>query len=224
MVKPAVEYRRNPPPGEPDDPTETLLLVQVDAEGRANEGFRFPIAGGTLECDLWGNDIFEDEDLCLYRIRYEIEAGRIDIKPNAYSSKWEDLSELLARGVLVAYHGHEKTEKTREIREILERKHKEDPNFGTSLRWNVQAKNKDELSLVLQALPRPAGFLRRDARLNTDRCTAVELARLPLETSMQTEGPCRGPLPILFSRNPEATEASLAKDPGNLYPGENMKI
>jgi hypothetical protein len=222
MVKRAVDYRRNPDPGEPGNPIETLLLIQVDAHGRATEGFRFPIAGGTLECDIWAKDIFEDEEMAPFRFRYETEAGRVEIKANAFSSKWEDWSDQLARGTLVAFQGHTNTDVSQAARTILDRKAQENQGFGASSRWSIQAKNKTELSLVLQALPKPAGALRRDARLNNDRCGAVELARFPLETSFQTDGPCKGPIPVLFAKDPEATEAALSKEPENLHPGKKI--
>jgi hypothetical protein len=154
-----------------------------------------------------------------FRFRYEIEAGRVDIKANAFSSKWEDLADLLARGVMVAYLGDTNEDESESAKNILERRARENQGYGASTRWSIQARSKTELSLVLQALPRPAGLLRRDARLNTDRCAAIELARFPLETSLQTEGPCVGPIPILFAKDTEATEAALSKDPENIHPG-----
>jgi len=220
LVKRTADFRLNPDPGDSGDPVETLLLVQVDAQGRARENFRFPLAGGHLEADIWAKDIFVTEKLEAFRFRYEVQAGRVDIKLNAFSTKWEDWGELLARGSLVAYEGNSTEDRSQEVREFLTKKNSEDPSFGASLRWIIQARSRTGLDLVLQGLPRPAGHLRRDARLTTDHCGAVELARIPLETNMRGEAPCCGPEPILFAKDPTATSAALASDPQILHTGK----
>jgi hypothetical protein len=142
----------------------------------------------------------------------------VDIKLNAFSTKWEDWGELLARGSLVAYEGNSTEDRSQEVREFLTKKNSEDPSFGASLRWIIQARSRTGLDLVLQGLPRPAGHLRRG--LTTDHCGAVELARIPLETNMRGEAPCCGPEPILFAKDPTATSAALASDPQILHIGK----
>jgi hypothetical protein len=42
----------------------------------------------------------------------------VDIKLNAFSTKWEDWGELLARGSLVAYEGNSTEDRSQEVREF----------------------------------------------------------------------------------------------------------
>jgi hypothetical protein len=201
-------------------PLHARLYVQVDPTGHAGDGFRIPLYGGNLEVDIWGQDIFEDPDFHAYRFRYEIDPARIDIRPNALTSKWEDWEELLARGNLIAFEGANNDDVTTDVRKLLHAKISSNPDFGAALRWGIQAIDDKQLKCVLQALPRPAGFLRRDARLNTDFCGAIELSSHKIVIPFQTDRPCRGPIPILFSRDVEKTKEELTTHPEHLHPGK----
>jgi hypothetical protein len=190
--------------------------MQTDVDGHTGEGFRFPLSGSSVKVDVYGRDIFEDEELQDVHFLYEIEADRLEIRPNATSSKWEDFEELLGRGTVIAIKTSSNEDITPDIRKRLHGKKTSPPSFGAALRWSLQAKHADHLTLVLQCLPRSAGMLRRDARLYTDFAGAIELARLRVETPMRLDEPCRGPIPILFARDPDLTRENLLSHPENL--------
>ena len=226
-VRKHTDYRQNPPVGDGSEPAAAHLYVQVEASGQAAGGFRFPVSGGTLETDIYGQDLFEDEDFHQFRFRYEIDTARIDIRPNSLTSKWEDWEELLARGVLVAYKGDDQDDVTVDVRKILHAKITNDPEIGAALRWSVQARGDRrnvDLWLVLQGLPRPAGYLRKDARFNTDHCGAIEVMATKLAVSFQEDEPCQGPIPVLFSRDVEKTKKELAANPELLHPGKILPL
>jgi hypothetical protein len=182
------------------------LYLQVDPQGRAGDGFRFPLFGGCIEVDIWGQDVFEDSSFHPYRFRFEMDPSQIDIRPNCLTSKWEDWEELLARGTLVAYLGAGTNDMSTEVRRLLHSKASTTPEFGAALRWGIQARGEEDLRCVLKCLPRPAGFLRRDARLNTDYCGAIELSATRIEIPQKKDRPCKGPIPILFTRDVEKAQ------------------
>jgi hypothetical protein len=177
-----------------------------------------------VEADLWARDLLVDPDLDQFRFVLQIEAANIEIRPNTTSSKWEDVEDMLARGLLVAHHGAETADRSAEARRVLHDKRASHPEVGASLRWSVQAPNASSMSLVLQGLPRPASFLRRDARLTSDICGAVEIARFHLAIPFEAEGPYTGPVPILFSRGPDLSRQELDDHPENIFPGKTYFV
>jgi hypothetical protein len=40
--------------------------------------------------DIWGKELFEEEDMRQYRFRYEMDPSMIEIRPNTTVSAWED--------------------------------------------------------------------------------------------------------------------------------------
>ncbi len=77
---------------------------------------------------------------------------------------------------------------------------------------------------VLQGLPRPAGSLRQDGRFTTAYCAGIDLAVIKLVVKTNQEGPCRGPVPILFSREVDKTRSELKEKPSNLTGGKKITL
>ena len=200
-------------------PRENTAVRASHPHGPTGEGFRFPLFGGHITIDLWGQDIFEDPHLHGFRFRYEMDPARIDIRSNSLISRWEDWEELIARGTLVAFEGSSSVDSSHDVRKILQAKVTADKNFGAAIRWGIQAREPSELWLVIQFLPRSAGYLKKEPRLTSEICGAMEIAAMKLSTSIQLEDPGRGPIPTLFSRDVEATSEVLSDDPDLLHPG-----
>ena len=77
---------------------------------------------------------------------------------------------------------------------------------------------------VLQGLPRPAGSLRQDGRFTTAYCAGIDLAVIKLVVKTKQEAPCRGHVPILFSRDVDKTKTELKDKPTNLTGGKVHNI
>jgi hypothetical protein len=213
-------FRQSPPNGDTTGPLKTALYVQVDPTGHAGSGYRFPLWGGHIISDIWGQHVFEDQALQKYRFRYEIDPHTIDIRPNTLSSRWENWEELLAKNQLVAYVGAGSEDVTSEVRTVLQSKMKADSDYGAALRWSIQARPGDEIYAVLQALPKSSSFLRREGRFTGDTCAAMELSAIRLTVSMNCDSPCRGPIPTLFARDVEKTKEALSTTPEALHTGK----
>jgi len=149
-----------------------------------------------------------------------IDPDMMDIRLNSTTSKWQDFSDLLARQFITAFRKEDDTDASTDVRKIMENVHQADSNFGAALRWSVQAREDDHLSITLQALPQPASILKRDSKLCVDDCPTILLDSVLAHTPYTSKGPCRGPQPILFSRDPEALTNILREDETTVHPGK----
>jgi hypothetical protein len=95
-----------------------------------------------------------------------------------------------------------------------------DSVLGASLRWAMQAHPVYGFKLALQAMPATADALRKDARLNSDAASCIELASWTAATAMAIEGQWNGPLPTLFSTNMQAASSSLRSHPERFSAGK----
>jgi len=204
------------------DQTAIHLLLHVNATGQAVEGFRCTVQGPVITADFQGTDIFALELLLNYQFKIDIDAHNVDIRTNCLTSKWQDFEDLLARGLISAYLPGQNDDKASDIRRIFDNVRAADKEFGASLRWAVQAKDKDGLQLVLQCLPKPANALKRDSRLSTDDCPAINLESTTAKTTFNGGGSCKGPKPVLFARDPDQVQKLLHSHPEVLYPGKNQ--
>jgi hypothetical protein len=183
------EYRQNHPAGEGDGEIHAGFYLQVDAEGRAGEGFWIPQSGGHIIRDIWGKELFKEEDMQQYRFRYETDPSQIEIRPNTTVSAWEDSEEMLARGTLVAYHGMARADVSAEVRKLVQAKMKNSSEYGAALRWSIQARGSGDIYTVLQGLPRPAGSLRQDGRFTTAYCAGGFLSERKLSKHPREKKP-----------------------------------
>ncbi len=220
----AADYRTYTTGEELDESPKLTLLLQVDGSGHAGEGYRFLAEGGPWDADIWTRDLFDPAPLGGYRLRYQLRGEDIELRPNALSSKWEDVEVLLGRGVLTAMKAGGKVDETAGFRSLLAAEKEADPNFGAAVRWTVQATHRGGLRLILQGLPGGARRLRGEPLLAADETEAITLETLEAETNQKAEGPCRGPIPVLFARDPEAVRTALSTHPERVYAGLNHSV
>jgi hypothetical protein len=114
-VERSVNYRTYQSGKGTDESPRLTLLLQVDGSGHAGEGYRFAVEGGPWDTDIWTRDLFDPVSLGGYRLRCQLRGEDVELKPNALSSKWEDVDVLLGRGVLVAMKAGDSTNRTEEF-------------------------------------------------------------------------------------------------------------
>jgi hypothetical protein len=219
-VLPAVDYRTFRSHHPPEKGPRLTLLLQVDGSGHAGEGYRFAVEGGPWDADIWTRDLFDPPTLGGYRLRYQLKGEDIDLRPNALASKWEDVDTLLGRGVFVAMRAGREDDETDEFRAMLADVKESDPSFGAAVRWAVQATPRGDLRLLLQGLPGGSRRLRSEPLLSADKAETITLETLDAETHMKEDSPCKGPIPVLFARDPKGVAADLALHPERIFPGE----
>jgi hypothetical protein len=204
----------------PGDRPRCLLLLQVDGGGHAGEGFHLSLEGDRLEADVWSSDLFTAPELSGFRLRYEMKVGSVELRPNTFSSRWEDVIALLGRGALVAFRPDAAEDCSAEFKQLYAAELKANPSLGAALRWAIQAKDKRNLRLLLQALPTTADRLRAEPRLSADEGQAMHLEALEVEADMLEEDDGPGLVPILFARDPPEVRDILAKFPNRIKTGE----
>jgi hypothetical protein len=204
----------------PEEPTANLL-IHFSNTGKSVEAFRFIIDGPSTDIDFKGSDIFTLESLQPFLFKFSVDLDYIDIKLNSTTSKWLDITDLIARGQISAFINKE--DKSSEARKILEEAHKSNPEVGAALRWSIQAKNNDTLSITLQCLPKPATKLKRDSKLCADEAPTIILEAITANTPLLT---CNGfsiPKPVLFSKDPSTLATSINKEPALIHKGKLNK-
>ena len=123
------DYRSLWSNGHPEE-TSMGLLLHVNANGQAVEGFRIAVAGPTITTEFQGRDIFSLEILHNYTFKFEVEPHDVEIRPNSFTSKWLDLDDLLARGLITASAHGQKDDTASDVRRILENVKASDKDFG----------------------------------------------------------------------------------------------
>jgi hypothetical protein len=115
-----------------------------------------------------------------------------------------DVATLAASGTLTAFVSTNTEDKTADFSRLLGEAKEDDPNAGISIRWTVRAAGAAKIKLVLEALPE-------------DTTPGIQIKTWPLDGPMASSGP----IPVLFSSQPEKTKTRLDQDPGALKPGKH---
>ena len=169
--------------------------------------------------DIWGKDIFKSGQFKDIKFRYELDAKELEFKANSFTTRWTDIIEMLETGHLTAFNAGNDDIISTDVRRALEEEKVTNNKFGAALRWSIQAKDQNNVKIVLQALPRPASHLRKDARLCAEDTPTIVLETIAMKTTFTEDGPCRGPKPLLFARDPVLVKRFLSEAPELLHPG-----
>ena len=129
-------------------------------------------------------------------------------QPNSAASAWMDLKELVASQDIDVLD-KEGEPATEFFIELLEKE-----GEGASLRWLLASTTSEEhpMELRLQALPLPLSKLSKMPALLEDTAATCTLLQIPIAGKFFRSLACIGPVPILFSKDLEATAAWLKED------------
>jgi hypothetical protein len=217
QVKPNSLYRVFRQAAEDSGDVKACFLLQITNRGEAEAGFRYTLEGSeSIEMDFMAKDLVDFQETKDFLLRCDLLPEDIDLEANTLSSRWEDLDELVAGGKLVPTTGESLAAKTAEFRRHMAAWKVADPEAGAAVRWALRSGEGEGLYLILQGLPASAKTLRQDARLLGDGCPTVELTSMKMSTDWRGDGPTRGPIPMLFARNPEEASSALEHNPENL--------
>jgi hypothetical protein len=161
-------------PAGPGD-INTALLLHVSATGKVVESFRWTSNGNILDVDFKGSDICQQDILHPYHFRYSVEVDNLDIRVNSTASKWLDFSDLLAKQTIAGFKADSETDVSTDFRRLSDTLQQEDHDLGAALRWSIQARYIDHLTITLQCLPQPASKIRKDSKLSADECPTIIL-------------------------------------------------
>ena len=207
-----------------DGSLQGRLLLSVDASGRLEDHFRIVFGGGqNPSVNFSGAKISDHPALTSFRFKLEVNPENIDLKKNAFTSKWEDLETMVASDKLLV-SSSEETDAGPTFRGMWDAAKKSANPPAAAIRWSAQANVAYGFKLSRQALPGTARALCKDARLAKDTTRAVELAAWTATSPMAREGGEVGPLPIIFSPDAAATKANISMHPDRLTSGKKLKL
>ncbi len=220
QVKPNSLYRVFRQAAEDSGDVRACFLLQIINQGEAEAGFHFMLEGSeSLEIDFMAKDLVDYKETKDFLLNCDLLPEDIDLEANTLSSRREDLDDLVARGKLVPTTGESLVPKAAEFRRHMANWKIMDPEAGAAVRWALRSGEGEGLYLILQGLPASAKALQQDARLLGDGCPTVELTSMKVTNDWRGEGPTRGPVPILFTRNPMEAANALMHNPGKLTNG-----
>jgi hypothetical protein len=127
---------------------------------------------------------------------------------------------LLGKKHMTAERVGDDEDKTAEFRGMLVAEKAEDPNLGAAVRWTVQATPQGGLRLLLQGLPGGARRLRSEPHQAADEAEAITLESFDAQVDFKERAPCRGPVPVLFARDPAAVTEALNERPEKVHAGK----
>lgn len=201
-----------------DDALTARLLVQVGPSGRLENHFRIAIGGrGQVRAKFPAAMVINSPALAALTLAFELDAQEISPLQNGFSTKWEDLGDLVASGRIHAFTATGGDAEA-DFRRLYESARKAEEPTATALRWSVQANEAYGFELCLQALPATARALRRDARLSSDETRAIHIAVWPAITPLD-DTIWIGPVPTLFTKDAAQTASNLQEHPDRFLSG-----
>jgi len=205
-------------PDQEDDHLYAYTLVQVAASGRVEHHYRVALASNLrLKAAFPSTNLCHHASLKDYSFTVETDPADINLHQNAFTTKWEDLADLVAAGKVSI---PSKADAEAEFRTTWEALKKAEKPAAAALRWRLMAHPAYGYRLVLQGLPATAKQLRRDARFDRDAARGVELMSWVAAAKME-DRVWDGPVPIIFTKDAVSTQASLIKHPDRFLTGKH---
>ena len=81
---------------------------------------------------------------------------------------------------------------------------------GVALRWAINADGEGDIQLLLQALPSPASIVNGRPAFKRDTCPGISVVHYNLNVNIDHHPITAGPIPILFSSNPDTMKIALS--------------
>jgi len=207
---------------DPTSPLEAELCVQVSRAGLADGCFKMILNGTEMVlASVPASAVVQMGGSGGYKLTFERRPKDIVLNLNSLCSDWEDLAEEIARGsVLVELTGGGlDTERT-----MLKRLQKESRKTanGAAFRWAVGAAPNGFIELQLQFLPAPANVVQARPILRQDNI-AVVVAKVwqIFGEAFDGHGHLGGPVPTLFTEQPEELRSKLEEEPQSFLPELN---
>jgi hypothetical protein len=143
----------------------------------------------------------------------------IELKQNGLSTKWEDIEDLVAKGVLLTTKGTSLEDGGPDFRQDFADAKATNEQLGAAIRWTLQGRRGGGLRLVLQALPTSALSLLRRAEYVADDTPAIDLDSTRILYQQEPRHLGSGPTPSHFARDPAAAMENLSTHPDNIREG-----
>jgi len=190
------------------------LLVRVDSQGRLEDHFRVAVRGNKPLKAAARLDKVMGPNFRGYVLHVEAVPNDIRCKANTFTTKWEELIDVVASGRFGVTHNDQPGDE--EFRRAWDQAAKSDQPAKAAVRWTIQAHPRYGFKL----LPATTRELRSAARRCVDNAAGIELASWVAEAQMAEAGLWTGPNPLFFAEDPAAARAALEGHPDRLMAGK----
>jgi len=99
-----------------------------------------------------------------------------------------------------------------------------DHRLGGVAQWCVDARDDGHVDLVLQTLPISLAGIRGRPLFRRDSTPGIEVTRFPIQTTVISAGPMKGPLPTLFAPDPGEAASTIALNKQTAWTGMPKKF
>jgi len=208
--------------GDPSSPLEAELCVQFNRGGQADGCFKMLLNGSeNILASIPAASIIMMGGSTNYRLIWERRPRDIVININSMCSDWEDVAEEVTRGSVTVELAGGGLDTERTFLKRLLKESRKTAN-GAAFRWAVAAAPNGFLELQLQTLPAPANVVSARPVLRQDNI-AVVVAKVwqVFGEAFDGQGHLGGPIPTIFTEQPEELRAKLEEDPQKFLPEFN---
>jgi len=207
---------------EPSNPLEAELCVQFSREVQADGCFKILLNGTeNITASVPAANVIMMGSSDNYRLTFDRRPRDIVININSMCSDWEDVADEVSRGSIVVElsGGGLDTERTFQKRLLKESRRTAN---GAAFRWAVAAAPNNFLELQLQMLPAPANVVTARPVLRQDNIAVVVAKVWPIfGEAFDGHGHLGGPVPTIFTEQPEELRAKLEEEPLKYLPEFN---
>jgi hypothetical protein len=200
---------------EPDNRKLSLAtLLAVKPAGAREGNFRLVLAGSEdISVKIPIADFIPHKAMEGFTVMGQFQpGGQIIMQPNSTATGWVDFRELVAsQDVDILDENGELA--AEDLLAAMDQHRSGRATLGAAWRWMVAvADNGLSLELQLQALPCGSTSLAASPVLRQDNVATIVLAKFGVQSCCFNGKECAGPMPILFSDDPEETAAELLSD------------
>jgi len=207
---------------DPSNPLEAELCVQFNREGQADGCFKILLNGTeNIAANVPAANVVQMGGSSNYRLIFDRRPRDIVMNINSMCSDWEDVAEEISRGsISVELSGggpdSESTFKKRLLKESRKTAN------GAAFRWAVAAAPNGFLELQLQMLPAPANVVAARPVLRQDNIAVIVAKVWPIfGEAFDGHGHLGGPIPSIFTEQPEELRSKLEDEPLKFLPEFN---
>ena len=129
------------------------------------------------------------------------------------TTDWVDLGQLITDGIATVTDEDGEEVSDRPLLAILQMPGTEKQCMGASVRWAIVGTSQGTLELQLQCLPMQGKYIQKKTHFKGDNTVSVALGSIPMNVELFDNKNAKGPVPLLFSQNPEAALAFLNSNP-----------
>jgi len=202
-------------------PLTAEVYIQISRQATAAGNFRVVLGGADLVLvEVNAAKFLPLEVASNYMLRIQRWPRDIDINANSTCSDWFDLQAAMAEGSIDVC----KSDGSPDVHNIFIRNLHQETSWGAigeAFRWAIAVSANNTLELQFQSLPLPEPYVSTKPLLTGDNIAVVVLGKWPISCPLFDGEYLWGPVPVLFTEQPEELRRAIDADPEAFIPELN---